>query len=217
MSSPKKPCSVCGRWFFPDPRVGARQRTCGAACSAARRRRVQAAWREGHPDYWSAARVRAEAERLMASMGRSPQSDVAPRPTAPSAPRDPVPAGPAAALASGTSQSARALASVAASAATRPPAPLRAHPPPSDIARVPWDMVQSEFGTQGAVLLMFFARVLHRASQSEMRAQVAVLQRESARHLVLGSQSETDLRIAPRDSPDHPPGRQGGGETEVGT
>lgn len=222
MSSPKKPCSVCGRWFFPDPRVGARQRTCGGECSSARRRRAQAAWRERHPEYWAAARLRAAAERLMASVGQSPEVDMPPSPSpAPRGADRDVAASPAAALGPGGSQSARAPESgpitAVAPPPAPPPAPLRAHPPPADLARVPWDMVQSEFGTQGAVLLMFFARVLHRASQSEIRAQVAVVQRKAARVRGLGAQSETELRLTPGDDVRHPPGRQGGGEIEVGT
>ena len=31
--SRKKPCSFCGHWFVPDPRVGARQRACSQADS----------------------------------------------------------------------------------------------------------------------------------------------------------------------------------------
>ena len=26
----KRPCRVCGKWFMPDPRLGNRQKTCGA-------------------------------------------------------------------------------------------------------------------------------------------------------------------------------------------
>jgi hypothetical protein len=51
----KKPCSICRRWFRPDPRVGNRQRACGQAdCQAVRRQQTQAAWRERNPDYFRA-------------------------------------------------------------------------------------------------------------------------------------------------------------------
>lgn len=29
--SKKRPCRICRKWFMPDPRVGERQKTCGAA------------------------------------------------------------------------------------------------------------------------------------------------------------------------------------------
>ena len=54
----KKPCSICRCWFRPDPRVGQRQRACGQAdCQALHRRKMQAAWRARHPDYFVARRM----------------------------------------------------------------------------------------------------------------------------------------------------------------
>jgi hypothetical protein len=54
----KRPCSICHCWFRPDPRVGARQRTCGQPeCGSARRRKVQAKWRKRNPDYFAARRI----------------------------------------------------------------------------------------------------------------------------------------------------------------
>ena len=54
----KKPCSICRRWFRPDPRVGKRQRACGQAdCQAVHRRKMQAAWRRRNPDYFVARRM----------------------------------------------------------------------------------------------------------------------------------------------------------------
>src|SRR6516225_5518077 len=51
-ASLKKPCSICRHWFRPDPRVGARQRTCHKPeCQAARRRKTQANWRAKNPEY----------------------------------------------------------------------------------------------------------------------------------------------------------------------
>jgi hypothetical protein len=56
----KKPCSICRRWFRPDPRVGTRQRTCGQAeCQRAQLKKKQAAWREQNPDYFRARRMQA--------------------------------------------------------------------------------------------------------------------------------------------------------------
>jgi hypothetical protein len=54
----KKPCSICRRWFRPDPRVGKRQRACGRAdCQAVHRRKMQKAWRARNPDYFLARRM----------------------------------------------------------------------------------------------------------------------------------------------------------------
>jgi hypothetical protein len=50
--TPKRPCSICRRWFRPDPRVGPRQHTCSKPeCQAARRKKAQAKWRAANPDY----------------------------------------------------------------------------------------------------------------------------------------------------------------------
>jgi len=48
----KRPCSECRRWFLPDPRVGGRQKTCGAAaCQRARHERACRDWRTKNRDY----------------------------------------------------------------------------------------------------------------------------------------------------------------------
>lgn len=48
----KRPCSICGRWFWPNARVGNRQNACSdPACQAARRKKTQAKWRAANPDY----------------------------------------------------------------------------------------------------------------------------------------------------------------------
>lgn len=48
----KKPCSICGRWFLPNARVGERQRVCSdPACQKERHRRNCAGWRRSNPDY----------------------------------------------------------------------------------------------------------------------------------------------------------------------
>src|SRR5271165_6785727 len=50
--SGKKPCSICRRWFRPNPRVFERQRACTQPeCQAALRRKTQANWRARNPDY----------------------------------------------------------------------------------------------------------------------------------------------------------------------
>lgn len=56
--APKRPCSVCRRWFRPDPRVGLRQRACGQPdCQAVRRVQTQKSWRDRNPDYFIARRI----------------------------------------------------------------------------------------------------------------------------------------------------------------
>ena len=48
----KRPCSICRRWFRPDPRVGDRQHACSKPdCQTARRQKTQASWRHRNPDY----------------------------------------------------------------------------------------------------------------------------------------------------------------------
>ena len=54
----KRPCSICRRWFRPDPRVGLRQRACGKPdCQAARRKKTQDRWRAKNPDYAAGYRL----------------------------------------------------------------------------------------------------------------------------------------------------------------
>jgi ParB-like nuclease domain len=55
--SRKKPCTICQRWYVPDPRIGKRQRACKLECQAARRKKVQAAWRAKNPDYFIGRRI----------------------------------------------------------------------------------------------------------------------------------------------------------------
>jgi hypothetical protein len=54
----KRPCTICRRWFRPDPRVGSRQRACGNPdCQTARRQKTQANWRSRNPGYSIAWRI----------------------------------------------------------------------------------------------------------------------------------------------------------------
>lgn len=58
----KRPCRICGKWFWPDPRVGQRQRTCTAEeCQCKRRAGTQAAWRRANPEYAIAYRLQKRA------------------------------------------------------------------------------------------------------------------------------------------------------------
>ena len=54
-----RPCSVCGKWFEPHPRVGKRQKTCGGeSCQAELHQRARRRWRAAHPDWDREERVR---------------------------------------------------------------------------------------------------------------------------------------------------------------
>ncbi len=66
----KRPCLVCRRWFWPDRRVGTRQRACSErSCQTARRARTQASWRRRNPDYFTARRL--QLRRLSLEEGRA--------------------------------------------------------------------------------------------------------------------------------------------------
>ena len=87
MMAGEKRCACCGRMFTPDRRVGARQKTCSAACRKIRkgesnkrfRRRnpdywlgrdeVVKAWRQEHPDYQRKWRRRRKEQRMTLSAG----------------------------------------------------------------------------------------------------------------------------------------------------
>lgn len=53
-----KQCHYCGRYFVPDKRVGARQKSCGRAeCRQKRKKQAQRQWCDKNPgyfkgDYW---------------------------------------------------------------------------------------------------------------------------------------------------------------------
>lgn len=51
----------------------------------------------------------------------------------------------------------------------RPPEPLRLPPP---LNRLPWDIAQSQFGTEGADFIGIMGAVLRRTAQSQFRAYV---------------------------------------------
>ena len=54
----KRPCTICRRWFQPEPQVTARQRACNnPICRAALRKKTQASWRKRNPDYAMARRL----------------------------------------------------------------------------------------------------------------------------------------------------------------
>src|SRR6266852_1251088 len=54
----KRPCSICRRWFRPDPRVGDRQHACAKPqCQTSRRQKTQSSWRRRNPSYAIAHRL----------------------------------------------------------------------------------------------------------------------------------------------------------------
>ena len=55
----KKPCKICGRWFWPNRRVGRRQRTCSRPeCQRERHRRNCEDWHRRNPKYDREGRLR---------------------------------------------------------------------------------------------------------------------------------------------------------------
>jgi hypothetical protein len=70
----KRPCTICRRWFRPNPRVGVRQHACGQPeCQSARRQKTQASWRRRNPDYAIAYRIqqRAVTEQELRTVGNN--------------------------------------------------------------------------------------------------------------------------------------------------
>lgn len=60
-----RPCSICHRWFTPNPRVRNSQRTCGREeCKREQKRRTQAKWSRRNPDYWTARRLVEKLDRV---------------------------------------------------------------------------------------------------------------------------------------------------------
>ncbi len=51
--SRKRPCRICRKWFFPDPRVGDRQKTCGAKkCQTKWHGKKCTEWNQQNPAYF---------------------------------------------------------------------------------------------------------------------------------------------------------------------
>jgi hypothetical protein len=111
----KRPCSICRRWFRPDPRVGDRQHVCGKAeCQTGRRRKTQASWRYRNPAYAVAYRLDQRAACLPS-----------------------------------------------------PPEPLR-FPPPMN--KLPWDVAEDQFGSQGADFIGVMGALIIRTAKDQCRA-----------------------------------------------
>lgn len=94
MSRPRKRhCCICSTLFRPDPRVGARQKTCGSlACQQARHAEQQKRWRQRNPDYFTTRRLRKrqrQAELAAAELTRVRSGVAAGEPLAMRAPPPP--------------------------------------------------------------------------------------------------------------------------------
>jgi len=145
----KRPCCICHRWFLPVNRLGSRQRTCGRPeCRHQRRRKMQVAWRARNPDYFTARRLQA---RLTPEALRSP-------PAQPGRTFPPAPSAPPTSYPPTTSR---------LPTWSRPPAPLRLRAP---LNQLPWDIAQSEFGSQGADFIGVMAGLLLHETQSQIAA-----------------------------------------------
>lgn len=74
-------CSICHRSFLPDPRVGARQRTClSDDCRREQRRQTQASWRERNPSYFADYYLQSKQRERETLEERAPPAEpVAPR------------------------------------------------------------------------------------------------------------------------------------------
>ena len=60
----KRPCSICRKWFQPDPRQIGRQQTCGnPACQKELHRRRCREWNRKNRDYFKANYLSAKLER----------------------------------------------------------------------------------------------------------------------------------------------------------
>lgn len=59
----KRPCRICGRWFSPNPRLGERQKTCGAdACQQRWHAKKCAVWNRQNRSYFKEIYLRRRLE-----------------------------------------------------------------------------------------------------------------------------------------------------------
>lgn len=131
----KRPCSICRRWFLPDPRVRGRQHVCSNPdCQRQRRAGTQRRWRQNNADYYVARYL-----QQRHSGDRSPE-------------------------------------------------PLRV---PSQLRRLPWDLVQDEMKPKPADILALLARMLLRVVQDAIGGQLPVSKVELGRIPPGASQSQS--------------------------
>lgn len=78
--SRKRPCRVCGRWFSPDPRLGERQKTCGAAQCQRQRHAIKCAeWNRKNRSCFRESYLKSRIDRPV----EHPSSPCAPSPENP--------------------------------------------------------------------------------------------------------------------------------------
>jgi len=69
---------------------------------------------------------------------------------------------------------------------------------PAPLDRLPWDLAQDEFSTQGADFIALLGRLLVRHTQDVMRAQVTVKIEESNRHGAAGEKDQSGVEAQVR-------------------
>ena len=80
----KRPCRVCGKWFMPNPRLGDRQKTCGAdACKRQWHTAKCAEWNRQNRPYFKEIYLRSCLEAAASPDAAEPSPPSFPRPPAP--------------------------------------------------------------------------------------------------------------------------------------
>ena len=83
----KRPCRICGKWFVPNPRLGKRQKTCGAGeCQQRWHARKCAAWNRKNRLYFKEIYI---SRRLESSVGGSSCQTSSPSPASSSSGNSP--------------------------------------------------------------------------------------------------------------------------------
>ena len=87
----KRPCRICRKWFTPHPRLGDRQRTCGADdCQQQWHRRQCAEWNRRNRTYFQEIHLKRRLEEAAsAKPSPAPSGADAPPPSAPAPPPSP--------------------------------------------------------------------------------------------------------------------------------
>ena len=70
----KRPCTICRRWFTPDPRQIGRQKTCGKVCRKEQHRRQCQQWNRKNKRYFKAIYLSEKIERTKDPPDLSQQS-----------------------------------------------------------------------------------------------------------------------------------------------
>lgn len=85
--SRKRPCRICGKWFVPHPRLGDRQKSCGApACRRQWHTKKCAEWNRKNRAVFQESYLNRKLESLRAGIAEPPR---APPPAPPSPPASP--------------------------------------------------------------------------------------------------------------------------------